>query len=137
MTEGNKDTLYYDGQCPLCLREITQLKSMGDDTLALIDIHSLSDEEPSSAHCRLPDKDALLRTLHLETADAKLLTGLDANVAGWKHTPYGRWLAWLRWPLIAPCADFVYGAWARWRYRRLYGKGPAEQNQRGTDRATG
>ena len=62
MTEGNKDTLYYDGQCPLCLREITQLKSMGDDTLALIDIHSLSDEEPSSAHCRLPDKDALLRT---------------------------------------------------------------------------
>lgn len=109
-------TLYYDGQCPLCQREIAKLRRLGDDSLLLADIHSLPHAEG------LPDRDTLLRELHFRTTDNRLLTGVDANVAAWQHTRYGLLVRWLRWPLIRPIADAVYRRWAAWRYRRLYGR---------------
>jgi len=115
MTDAGKDTLYYDGRCPLCMKEIAKLEALGDPSLALTDIHSLSSDET------LPDKDTLLRQLHLKTADQQLLTGLDANVAVWQHTRFGWLLSWLRWPIIRQIADAAYNSWAGWRYRRLYG----------------
>lgn len=108
------DTLYYDGQCPLCSKEMAKLGTMCGGGLELRDIHQL----PASD--ALPDRDTLLRTLHLRTADGRLLTGIDANVAAWQHTRLGPLWAWLRWPLIKPCADFCYNLWAERRYRRLY-----------------
>ena len=75
------DTLYYDGNCPLCLREVSRLRELADRDLALCDIFEAEDDG-------LPDRDTLLRQLHLQTADGKLLTGVEANVAAWRHT---RW----------------------------------------------
>ena len=113
--EGNCGTLYYDGSCPLCQTEIAKLRRLGDASLVLTDIHSLSQDDT------VPDRDTLLRDLHFRTADNRLLTGVDANVAAWQHTRYGFLFRWLRWPLIRPVANLVYRRWADWRYRRLYG----------------
>ena len=33
------DTLYYDGNCPLCMREIRLLSRIADSGLALVDLH--------------------------------------------------------------------------------------------------
>lgn len=109
------DTLYYDGHCPMCSMEMQKLKQHADDTLQLVDIHTLSD------NTALPDKQTLLGELHLEQAGGKLLTGLDANVAAWQHTRFGFLYRWLRWPLVRTVADWVYSHWAQVRYRRLYG----------------
>jgi predicted DCC family thiol-disulfide oxidoreductase YuxK len=111
------DTLYYDGQCPLCSTEMEKLGSYADSDLKLVDIHSLEDDTG------LPTKDALLTSLHLKQADGDLLRGLDANVAAWQHTRFGPYVRWLRWPLVKLIADWVYDCWARLRYRRLYGTG--------------
>ena len=108
-------TLYYDGQCPLCLREMDRLRQLKSAQLQLADIHGL----PESGD--LPDKDTLLRTLHLRLHDGRWLTGADANVAAWQYTARGPWFRWLRWPLLRGIVDMVYASWARWRYRRLYG----------------
>ena len=110
-----KNTLYYDGQCPLCTREIAKLREVSDG-LELCDIHHVDDQ-------RLPDRDTLLRELHYRDADGSLLVGLDANVAAWQHTRWG-WL-WrvLQWPLVRPLAERAYARWARQRYQRLYGLG--------------
>jgi predicted DCC family thiol-disulfide oxidoreductase YuxK len=107
------DTLYYDGQCPLCKREVGRLREISSG-LALCDIHDLDD-------AGLPSRDQLLRQLHLRTAKGEFLTGLEANVAAWQHTRIG-WL-WrvLQWPLIRPVASRCYNLWARRRYQRLYG----------------
>lgn len=76
------DTLYYDGQCPLCVKEMDRLRIIKDEQLQLVDIHQLSDPESPV------DKDQLLRVLHLER-DGKMVTGIEANVAAWQHTRYG------------------------------------------------
>ncbi|MBP6382150.1 MAG: DUF393 domain-containing protein [Pseudomonadales bacterium] len=109
------DTLYYDGQCPLCTAEMVRLRRLSGPALALVDIHGL--EETAD----LPDRATLLERLHLRRADNMLLSGLDANVAAWRHTRFGPLWAWLRWPLLRPAADAIYNRWAAWRYRRLYG----------------
>lgn len=109
------DTLYYDGQCPLCDKEVARLRALSGDQLAVCDIHTVDDAE-------LPSRDELLRSLHLRTADGRLLRGLDANVAAWQHTRLGFLWRWLRWPWIRAWAGRAYDAWARWRYRRLYGE---------------
>ena len=97
------------------MKEMTRLEQLKSDDLQLADIHEL--EDPS-----LPDKDTLLRNLHLRTANGEILIGVDANVAAWDFTPRGRWFHWLRWPLLRPVTDRVYRYWAEWRYRRLYGR---------------
>lgn len=109
------DTLYYDGQCPLCTAEMDRLRQLADPSLALVDIHGLDDT------AGLPDRAALLERLHLRRADNVLLSGLDANVTAWQHTRFGFLWAWLRWPLLRPLADAIYNRWAAWRYHRLYG----------------
>jgi predicted DCC family thiol-disulfide oxidoreductase YuxK len=70
----------------------------------------------------LPDRDTLLRQLHLQTADGKLLTGVEANVAAWRHTRWSFLFAWMEWPLIRIMSSAAYAHWAAWRYRRLYGE---------------
>lgn len=109
-----KATLFYDGCCPLCMREMDRLERLKSDQLELVDIHCV----PASAD--LPDRDTLLRNLHLRLPDGRLLTGVDANVAAWQYTPYGWWFRWMRWPLLRILADRAYRRWARWRYDRLY-----------------
>lgn len=110
----SQDTLYYDGQCPLCSLEMEKLKRHAGTKLQLMDIHSLQDNP------ELPTKQLLLSTLHLKRADGKLLTGLDANVAAWQYTRFGAFYRWLRWPLVRTIADWFYARWAQVRYRRLY-----------------
>ncbi len=115
MSGTTTDTLFFDGQCPLCLREMTHLRRLKDDALELVDIHSL----PESGD--LPPRDQLLAVLHLRRGQS-WLTGVDASVAAWQHTRYAALWRWMRWPIIAPLIDTVYRRWAIWRFNRLYGK---------------
>lgn len=140
-----RDTLYYDGQCPLCAAEIEALATARGDSLRLVDIHDRADDaaahraetrncrdamdarEPAATSAQAaarhaPSADDLLRTLHLQRADGTWLTGADANVAAWEDTRRGRLLRVLRWPLLRPFVDLGYRIWAFWRYRRLYGR---------------
>ncbi len=107
-----KDRLYYDDQCPICTAEMRKLDRLQDGNLQLVPISSL---EPNPAR---PDQRSLLAVLHLERADGRWLTGVDANVAAWQHTAYG-WL-WrpLRWPVLRQVADWAYRVWLAWRQRR-------------------
>ena len=108
------DKLYFDGHCPLCVKEMDRLEKIKGDSLELVDIHSL-DATDSPV-----DKDTLLRVLHLEEDGGVMRTGIDANVAAWQHTRYGILWRWMRLPLIRPLIEVVYDRWARWRYDRLY-----------------
>ena len=109
------DALYYDGNCPLCMREVRLLERIADPGLALVDLHDVPDTPGE------PTRLVKLTTLHLKTADGKWLTGVDATVRAWSHTRWGPIFSVLRWPLLGPLADRVYKYWARKRYQRLYG----------------
>ncbi|MEM1403483.1 MAG: DUF393 domain-containing protein [Pseudomonadota bacterium] len=129
MTESSencaRDTLYYDGACPLCSREIDEIRAQRGDAIALIDVHDLHlGVEPGSGHgdvLQTFSRNDLLKSLHLQRADGRWLRGADANVAAWEGTARWQVLRVLRWPLIRWCVDRVYAIWANVRFRRMYG----------------
>ena len=60
--EPRYDTLFYDGQCPLCAKEIRTLRKLQRGNLIFADIH-----EQRDGSANLPSHEALLRRLHLMT----------------------------------------------------------------------
>jgi predicted DCC family thiol-disulfide oxidoreductase YuxK len=109
------DTLYYDGQCPLCSKEIATLRRLETGNLAFADIHTQDNSKEL-----LPDREALLRRLHLLTGDGDWLIGLEATVRAWSHTKLGFLFRPLLWPLVYPLVSRVYCNWADRRYQRKY-----------------
>ena len=112
-----KETLYYDGACPVCAREMKHLATLKRGSLDLVDIHSIDITD------EIPSKEDLLLNLHLKRGD-EWLVGADANVAAWQHTRFGMLWVCLRWPVIKQIVDPVYALWAKRHYDGLYGASP-------------
>ena len=108
------DTLYYDGKCPLCLREIRALERLRDSRLKLVDVHTY---EPASGD---PSLESMLLRLHLKSEDGIWMSGIDATLRAWSHTRWGILFRPLRWPLLSGLADLAYEYWARRRFDGLY-----------------
>ena len=108
------DTLYYDGQCPLCTREIRALEKCGTPLLLLVDIHG---HEPGPDD---PDRQAMLRRLHMRTGDGQWLVGVDATIQAWSHTRWRLLFKPLGWPILQSWVSRIYEYWARRRYASMY-----------------
>ncbi len=85
-----KLTVYYDGLCQLCSREINHYKiQAGADLIDFIDITSASFDatteglDPIQAH----------RVMHVKTTTGELLTAVDAFIEIWKTLPKYKWAA--------------------------------------------
>ncbi|AOY89143.1 thiol-disulfide oxidoreductase [Marinobacter salinus] len=113
--EPRYDTLFYDGSCPLCAREIRTLRKLQDGTLIFADIH-----EQQGDNQGLPSHELLLRRLHLMTRTGEWVIGLHANVRAWSHTRFGFLFKPLLWPIIFPTASRIYEGWADRRYEQKY-----------------
>ncbi|MBZ2169779.1 thiol-disulfide oxidoreductase DCC family protein [Marinobacter sp. F4216] len=109
------DTLFYDGRCPLCRREIHTLRKLQTGGLSFVDIHK-SDKVAAG----IPSRELLLRRLHLRTSDGHWVVGLRANVRAWSHTRFGVLFKPLLWPGVFAIATRVYENWADRRYERKY-----------------
>jgi predicted DCC family thiol-disulfide oxidoreductase YuxK len=106
----DKDTLYYDGACPVCSAEMGKLARFSRGRIELKNIHELDDDAGL-------DKDKLLSRLHLRTAEGEWVTGLKANIRAWHHTPFRHLWRVLDWPLIRPVSQRCYEYWLRHRAR--------------------
>ncbi|WP_417552585.1 thiol-disulfide oxidoreductase DCC family protein [Marinomonas fungiae] len=107
-------TLFYDGHCPLCMKEIALLQRYNtEQRLKLVDIHS---EVFDTLYPQI-DKQAADRLLHAIDHNGQLLTGLDANVAVWQAVGKHKWLTVLRWPVIRWFADRGYLLFAKHRHK--------------------
>jgi len=107
-------TLYYDGHCPLCVREMDHLRAADtNQRLTLVDIQmdGFSERYPGI------DPVAASNILHATTAEGELLLGLDVTYRAWALVGKGFWIAPLRWPIIRWFADKAYLWFARNRYR--------------------
>ncbi len=105
-----KDTLFYDGQCPICNAEVTRLEAQSDDALVCVDIN-VATHVPA-------DKHALFSQLHLLKADGTLLLGLEANVAAWQHTRWRSVAKVLLWPVVRWLSELAYQLWLLWYQRQ-------------------
>lgn len=103
-------TIYFDGLCQLCSREIALFqRRVRDGSLAYVDI---ADEAFRASDHGL-DPVQIHRTMHVRLEDGRIVTGLDALIAMWEFVPGFRWLAKLsRFPLIRPLARVGYSVFA-------------------------
>ena len=104
-----RDTLYYDGACPICRAEVARLTRFTGDRLVVTNIHEMPDTDAT------PGKARLLERLHLRTADGAWLTGLDANIRAWRHTPFRRLWELFELPVLRPLGEWAYEFWLRKR----------------------
>jgi predicted DCC family thiol-disulfide oxidoreductase YuxK len=110
-------TLFYDGFCPLCVREMAQLRQIDKQgVLQLVDIQ-LADSQALYPQIDFSEASRILLAL---TADGRLLRGLDSTHAAWSAVGLGYRTAWLRWPVIRWFADQAYLYFAANRYRISY-----------------
>lgn len=99
-------TVFHDGSCPLCRREIALAQKMtASENIAFVDVSTmhLSDVAPGLS------ADTAMRRFHVRRADGTLLSGAAAFIALWSQTPRLKWLAKLaRWPAVIGALDVVY-----------------------------
>ena len=85
-------TVYYDGACPLCSREIATYRRLeGAGGLRWVDITTAS---PETLGADLTREQALSR-FHVRDEQGRLVSGAAGFVAIWRRLPGLRWLAWL------------------------------------------
>lgn len=109
-------TIFYDGTCPLCVREMGALtKEDKENKIKTIDIYS----EDFSEYPQI-DATAANTVLHALNAKGELLLGLDVTYEAWRLVGKGWLYAPLRWPGIKTLADWCYLRFARNRYRVSY-----------------
>ena len=84
-------TVYYDGGCPLCRREIATYQSLpGAERLSWEDVAQANERVAPD----LNRSDALAR-MHVRTADGQLVQGAHAFALMWQAFPKTRWLGHL------------------------------------------
>jgi predicted DCC family thiol-disulfide oxidoreductase YuxK len=107
-------TLYIDGQCPLCVAEMTRLRAWDQHgQLAFVDIAGPG-FDPAPLGVNLI---ALNQQLHAWTADGRWLIGTDTIVAAYTCVGKGWIVAPLRVPMLRPLWRAAYLTFARNRMR--------------------
>lgn len=111
-------TVFYDGKCGLCRREIKHYKHIA--------AHGIFDwvditQTPLPFTSRGYAVQDGLKVLHVEDDTGEMQLGVKAFAVIWRKLPR----AWpllahlLNVPLILPLAEATYSRFAAWRYKRL------------------
>jgi len=110
-------TVYYDGKCGLCRREIEYYKRVAPaDRFVWLDIAT---DPASLADLDISQADAL-RRLHARDASGVVYVGVAAFSAIWQGLNYWRYLAMIvNLPFLKPLAAFTYDRYADYRFSRL------------------
>lgn len=114
MTKTNRFQVFFDGDCPLCKREIDWLRKRDrQQEIEFIDIASPDFREELYGK----SFDELMSGIHGRTRDGCWVKGVDVfrylyDVAGFR-----RWVRWSRLPLIRTGLAIGYRIFARYRLR--------------------
>ena len=110
-------TVYYDGKCGLCRREIEYYRRVAPDgRFVWLDIAT---DPAGLAGLDISQADAL-RRLHARDASGSIYVGVAAFIAIWQRLNYWRYLAMIvKLPLLQPFVAFAYDRFADYRFSRL------------------
>ena len=120
--------VFYDGQCPLCRREINHYRSLrGAERLMWIDISH--DEEMLHIH-GLQVETAMTR-FHVIDAAGNWHIGARGFIELWSHLPVYSWLArMIRALRLENALDWIYTRFADWRYKQRCNDGSCDASLR-------
>ncbi len=106
--------LLYDGDCPLCMREVNFLRQK-DQGRGLVAFTDIADEAYDPAENGGVDFATAMGRIHAVLPDDTVINNVevfrqvyDVLGMGWIYAP-------TRWPILGPLVDWLYGLWADWR----------------------
>ncbi len=121
-------TVFYDGKCGLCSKEILYYRRIAPDGVFDWQDITVSSKDLNAQGITLSDG---LRLLHAMDSHGRLHVGVDAFILIWKQLRYWKLLAWvISLPIIRSIAQGAYTGFANWRFNRLAHCQLAEQNER-------
>ncbi|MDA0268983.1 MAG: DUF393 domain-containing protein [Cyanobacteria bacterium] len=108
--------LLFDGDCPLCVREVNflQKKDAGRGLVAFVDI--AADDYDPAQHGGVSFAAAMGR-IHAVMADGTVVKNVEVFRRVYAVLGMGWVYAATRWPLVGPVVDWAYDRWADWRLR--------------------
>lgn len=110
-------TVFYDGSCPVCSREIAYYRGL--DRIGRFHFVDISDPSFNGDTWRL-DKAELMKVMHVQDAGDRIYRGVDAFRALWLGLPgpfYPRLGRLLGLPGLHLLAEIGYRVFARMRHR--------------------
>lgn len=120
-------TIFYDGGCPLCVREMKHLKRLDKNQQMAFEDILKEDFLNRFPHVNVENAN---RILHGQSQTGEMLYGLDVTHAAWSLVGRGWLTAPLRWRILRPITDRIYLWFARNRYsvsKVLTGKARCER----------
>jgi predicted DCC family thiol-disulfide oxidoreductase YuxK len=111
-----KIKLLYDGQCPLCLREVNFLQKWdaGRGLIAFVDI---ADDNYTPEENGGIDFETAMGRIHALLPDGTIVKDLEVFRRTYAILGLGWIYAATQWPVIGPLANKLYEIWADWRLR--------------------
>lgn len=106
--------LLYDGECPLCLREVNFLKKRDADRGLVSFVDIADDSYAPEAHGSVEFETAMGR-IHAVLPDGTVIKNVEVFRRVYEVLGMGWVYAATGWPIIGPVVDFLYGLWADWR----------------------
>lgn len=104
-------TVYHDGTCPLCRREMALAKRVTED-VAFVDVSGAGATEVAPGLTG----DAAMQRFHVRLANGETLSGAAAFLEMWSQSPGLYWLRrWNRRPWLVRGLDAVYSVFLRVR----------------------
>jgi predicted DCC family thiol-disulfide oxidoreductase YuxK len=111
MPPDRRFTMFYDGLCPLCSREVNFLrKRNGENLLTLIDTAAVDFKAEQWGLPEVPD-----RIIHGALPDGRLVSGVEVFRRAYAAVGLGWMLAPTGWPGLRWIADRAYVIFARYR----------------------
>ncbi len=110
-------TVFYDGKCSLCNREIKYYKRIAPDGIfEWIDI-TVDASSLERLGISYPDG---LKLLHVQDESGKIHTGIDGFLTIWQHLNRWKYVGvFINLPIIRSITETLYILFAAWRFRRL------------------
>lgn len=115
-TDNWKIKLLYDGDCPLCMREVNflQKKDAGRGLVKFVDI---ADDSYTADENGGVDFETAMGRIHAVLADGTVIKNVEVFRRIYSILGIGWIYAPTRWPVIGPVVDKLYDIWADLRLK--------------------
>ncbi|KAL5544264.1 hypothetical protein UlMin_008048 [Ulmus minor] len=123
--ENWKIKMLYDGDCPLCMREVDMLRERNErfGTIKFVDISS---DDYSPEENQGLDYKTVMGRIHAILSDGTVVTDVEAFRKLYENVGLGWVYAITKYEPINTIADAVYGFWAKYRLQ-ITGRPPLEE----------
>ena len=113
-SSGSEIEVFYDGGCPVCLREVRVLRRLDrGGRILFTDIDAPGFQAPEGS----PGFDDLMARIHARTADGTWVQGVEVFRRLYTAIGFGPLVSVSRWPGIVQLLDWGYAIFARNRTR--------------------